>query len=323
MVLLPRNSATWILSLKVFFVSVGVLSMAVALKLSVPAMVEFVVNEVPVMWKFLASWLKPPFLYVIINGIIIAIAASSRRQQSAHEQLEAVPVPVALAPVPANFSADLPMEIQPTYDVVEWPMMGCEQREARVLEVKTVINSSEAEDEDVSVISRSTWTPPSRSDSTEIPTGYLSPAEKPPVSARFNHRKSVKASPEGGKALRVAKPKRHETLENTWKAITEGRPMPLTRHLKKSDTWEHHGRPSPEVPAEYASPQKAKKSETFKDRTNNMSPPAPEPTRLRKESSLSQEELNRRVEAFINKFNEEMRLQRQESLNQYMEMINR
>lgn len=114
--------------------------------------------------------------------------------------------------------------------------------------------------------------------------------------------------------------KRHETLENTWKAITEGRAMPLSRHMKKGDTWEHRGN---EEPMEATA---VKKSETFKDRMNQPSLPSSSslpPMKLRKEPSLSQDELNRRVEAFIQKFNEEMRLQRQESMNQSMETINR
>lgn len=137
----------------------------------------------------------------------------------------------------------------------------------------------------------------------------------------------------GGKALGVSKPKRQETFENTWKTITEGRSMPLTRHLKKSDTWDSHLRRNPAPPMDEndntTTPptQKMKKSETFGDNrsnTNNSSlSPSPGSGRLRKEPSLSQDDLNRRVEAFIKKFNEEMRLQRQESLNQYQEMIRR
>lgn len=132
----------------------------------------------------------------------------------------------------------------------------------------------------------------------------------------------------GGRALGVAKPKRHETLENTWKTITEGRAMPLTRHVKKSetfkDTWENHGG---QFTTEVVDPCEVKKSTTFKDRTNYQLPlvnsSSPDSGKLRKEPSLSQDELNRRVEAFIKKFNEEMRLQRQESLNQYKEMTSR
>ena len=112
--------------------------------------------------------------------------------------------------------------------------------------------------------------------------------------------------------MRVAKPKRHETLENTWKAITEGRAMPLSRHMKKSDTWENHGR---DLHVDSVGGL-VKKSETFKDRTNQAAPealtlstgPGPlKPILLRKEPSLSQEELNWQVDAFIKKFNEEMR----------------
>lgn len=102
--------------------------------------------------------------------------------------------------------------------------------------------------------------------------------------------------------------------------------MPLTRHLKKLETWENHGRHITVADVD-SSTAAVKKSETFRDRTNFQSPPVSSNNspagKLRKEPSLSQDELNRRVEAFIKKFNEEMRLQRQESLNQYREMINR
>ena len=129
----------------------------------------------------------------------------------------------------------------------------------------------------------------------------------------------------GSRALRVARPRKEETLESTWKAITEGRGPPLARHLKKSDTWDTRPgrRPSGGVgsgeidPAAAAPAGAMRKAETFNDGAAGRSKAAP----VRREPSLGQDELNRRVEAFIHKFNMEMRLQRQESLKHYNDML--
>jgi hypothetical protein len=126
----------------------------------------------------------------------------------------------------------------------------------------------------------------------------------------------------GSKALRVARPRKEETLESTWKAITEGRAPPLARHLKKSDTWDTRPgrRPSDGGEVDPAPPAAMRKAETFNDE-RSKAPASPSQAPVRREPSPGQDELNRRVEAFINKFNMEMRLQRQESLNHYNEML--
>ncbi|XP_039061747.1 uncharacterized protein LOC120206065 [Hibiscus syriacus] len=332
------SASTWMLSLKVLFISIGVLTIALGLKVSVPLVLDFSVSQAPLLWSTFRSWLKPPYLYVIINGIIITIAASSRFDQNKGESERTEQMqqqPRSKISVDQRPSVEYEMKSGLDFGVVK-PVAY--QLKERVQEVETTVFEAETnvavvDDRDGGgdefAISKSEWVPLRRTDSSDIQSDVLFHVEKPPASSRFGHRKPVKASPEGGRALRVAKPKRHETLENTWKMITEGKAMPLTRHLKKSETWENHGR---DINVELLSDSTAamKKSETFRDRTNYQPPTekasSPSPAsavKLRKEPSLSQDELNRRVEAFIKKFNEEMRLQRQESLNQYTEMVNR
>lgn len=119
----------------------------------------------------------------------------------------------------------------------------------------------------------------------------------------------------------MARPKKQETLESTWRMITEGRHVPLTRHLRKSDALENQSRHMTSADDDVAKPtQPPRNGESPKAAPTHSSR---SPWIMRKEPSLSQDELNRRVEAFIKKFNEEMRIQRQQSLQQYMEMINR
>ncbi|XP_062015382.1 uncharacterized protein LOC133731948 [Rosa rugosa] len=340
-------SNNWLLSLKIVLISTGVVSMAVALKLSVPVAADLVASQLPSLWSSLLSWLTPPYLYILINCIIISIVASSKlhnpKSEDTHDS-ETIPPPAEMVAVPPVTTVKIPAaEVRPEYtayngvalseygyDSNVLPEVSDSYGDAAAVETVEDLNA-EPEKEESEVLnvgddtaaaaaSRPARSGLQRKDSMEF---WLNENQRPPVSARFAHRK---ASPEGGRSLGVSKPKRHDTLESTWKTITDGRSVPLTRHLKKSDTWER--RMDQNTPP--ANNNTMNKSETFHERSRTTATGSPvrqspgsSGARLRKEPSLSQDELNRRVEAFINKFNEEMRLQRQESLNQYQEMVGR
>ncbi|KAG9137157.1 hypothetical protein Leryth_011981 [Lithospermum erythrorhizon] len=366
---------TSMLTPRLLLISATIISASIAVKLYAPPLIN-ISSSVPTL--YVVSWLKPPYLYLIINFIIITIVASTKLQSKfehfsssqVHEsfvQVQPISKTVQIDDVFANnsnindvvlmkndqlISAEIATSSPPpqfnevfsynSNDVVllknGQPLHMAEPPLAQPLEAPVVekigvfghldARVSETETEftvdtggggeiDEVVISKSGWS---------TPVSHRVTAEKPPVSTRFgHHRRIVKAaSPEGGKtALRVSKPKKQDTLESTWKTITEGRPMPLTRHLKKSDTWETHGRHHHHNLDNDV--QKMIKSETFSERSETTPPlrRTHTPGKLKKEPSLGQDELNKRVEAFIKKFNEEMRLQRQESLNKYKEMISR
>ncbi|KAL6199222.1 hypothetical protein ACLB2K_029008 [Fragaria x ananassa] len=338
------SSNNWLLSLKIVLISTGVVSMAVALKLSVPVAADIFASQLPSLWSSLLSWLRPPYLYILINCIIISIVASSKLHSTPKpEDSEIIipPPPEMVVVPPVKISA---AEARPDYAAYNGVALSDYAYDSDVLpkasesyggavtaetvevleqenEKSKVLAEVNGGDNAVTAASRPARSGLQRKDSMEF---WLNENQKPPVSSRFAHRKSVRASPEGGKSLGVSKPKRHDTLESTWKTITDGRSVPLTRHLKKSDTWER--RMDQNTPPPMAD-KAMHKSETFHERSSTTATGSPvsgqSAGRLRKEPSLSQDELNRRVEAFINKFNEEMRLQRQESLNQYQEMNGR
>ncbi|KAJ6827315.1 putative translation initiation factor IF-2 [Iris pallida] len=340
--------------------SAAVLAAAAAAHLFGPSMVLFGVSEVPRIYGSFLAWLTPPYLYFVINGIIISIAASSRFQKPGPDSADALgpgsaqevsvaspivvmreyvappPVLVVTKPeyaVPAEYSVPLAVEMKPEYVVPEEEYAVPAAPVEMKAEYVAPAEEETKEEEEEFVLSRSSWAPKKRESPPEIPSEYsFLKTEKPLVSSRLGRRKSIKFSPEAGKALGVARPKRNETLETTWKNITDGRAVPLTRHLRKLDTWEtHHNdaacapRAGDPAPVE----RQVCKSETFNER-NGRKPaaaavgsfPLPVAARLRKEPSLGQDDLNRRVEAFIKKFNEEMRLQRQGSFNHYVDMIN-
>ncbi|XP_073301833.1 uncharacterized protein [Primulina huaijiensis] len=319
-----------ILSSKLFLISAGVVSLAMGFKFYVP----FTVDEIPLIWSIIISWLKPPYLYVIINAIIVVIIVSSRFHWSPSEpSVRSEHLISVKTPPPSYYESlsDQPEIASVVKDSMEAASVAVYDSEDRAVEEKTVVvvNGSNvvfeteedvAEARDVLVDSMLTYDPPPQEMvSPELPLEFLLPArEKPLVSSRFGNRKPMRTTPEGMRALKVAKPKRQETLESTWKMITEGRHVPLKRHTKKSDAWEH------DVASTSAPSDHVATPENFQERISYHPPPdAAAVSRILKDPSLGQDELNRRVEAFIRKFNEDMRIQRQESLNQYKEMMQR
>ncbi|KAL2495105.1 hypothetical protein Fot_38862 [Forsythia ovata] len=283
------------------------------IKFFTPLMFQFIFNGVYVIWSIILSLLKPPYLYFTINGIIITIIVSSRNHIATSEPLVPVQSEINTPPL-AYESEDRIVEVKPV--LINGEKVDIDQNEEETDDTDADTDA-EPESEDEFDILSSVYTPPQKIVQSEF---LLPVTEKPLSSSQFAHRK-----PQDVKALDLTKPKSHDTdtLENTWEMITKGRPLTSTKYLKKSNTLKRQGHH-----ITTSSSYRMSKSKTFKDvicreslleASTNLS----SSNMISKELSPGHDELNRRVEAFIKKFNEEMRLQRQESLNKYTKMINR
>ncbi|KAL8464805.1 hypothetical protein ACS0TY_034344 [Phlomoides rotata] len=159
-------------------------------------------------------------------------------------------------------------------------------------------------------------------ESTELADSLSSPPPAPPPSPR-----NIYVVPEPTELAHTE----DDTMEATWRAITgEGKQRAKKKHLKKSETWDVHVHAQPRaslgvqrLDSEALLPttpkwKELRKAETFND--------AVSVTRrgglIRRDPSMSIEEFNQQVEAFIKKFNDNMRLQRQESNQRFFESMN-
>ncbi|XP_077220287.1 uncharacterized protein LOC143854294 [Tasmannia lanceolata] len=276
---------TLIWTVRISFLSVGIISTVLLLKL--------IISTLPRFWTSFKSWLSPPYLYVIANFIIITIVASSSFQQKLSEKEN-------------RGQEEGQKEKDFSYLHKASPQISC-----LTLSDEYSPDSGEISSEDpiLTVVENSVDSCVTDSDA------------KPPGFSRFSIRKNTTQSMENNQRKSIQPSTwRHKenTMDATWRAITENQGMVQNRGLKKCDTWDEP--PHVDVKPMLASSARCelRKSETFNDSATSGCGGG-----LMRERILSQDELNRRVEAFIKKFNEEIRLERQESYEHYMEMVSR
>lgn len=273
--------------------SVGIISTIVLFKVVlIPyaiSRVISVVSSLPSLWIFS----KPPYIYIILNFIIIIIAASSSPGSTKSDQ--------------SNLNTS-------TYKSLGSSLSLQKLRRFSTINSDIWLDSTK-EDNHVSTKAEtglSQETTPSENDvASESPPNDVV-LEWPP-----NHVASEEEEEE----------ETQETLEDAWKLITEGKKKP---QLKKSETWDTPPRVKhtwldgsggeEEGDAVAWAERELRKSETFTEKERER---GREWLKREKEKSMSQEELNTRVEAFIKKFNNQIRLQRLESDQRFMDMISR
>lgn len=293
--------------IKLCFMALSIVSVFVFVKPVFVASYEFVSAVVPGVRETFSAWLTRSVLYVLVNCIILAILANSNLQHhgfnimgsSSHEEY--------------NYNPSASQQKQQQ----EEPIIYQEESTERS-------GATELKEEELSSA------PAARSE--RIRTRDVRKVERPSATSHFKkhyRRSASEKSAMEAKSLDISPSKEEApTLEATWKAITEGQRAPLTRNLQKSETWETVRRGDPAESSSCDSSSSVfRKSETWssaRNRTRDKLLRGPEfPVGLNKEPSLSQDELNRRVEAFIAKVNNDMKLQREQSLLRYMEMVNR
>ncbi|KAH7276911.1 hypothetical protein KP509_39G026200 [Ceratopteris richardii] len=155
-------------------------------------------------------------------------------------------------------------------------------------------------------------------------SGLKADQDRPLASHHFNHRKSTTRANLSKDPLRTARASvvKGDTLDATWRAICDNK-------LKHSSPLRHHTvRRTKKADLDNNGAQVDAVISEKKDSSSAYLSPSKQRHRIsslakRKELSIPRDELNEKVESFIAKFNQQIRIQREESLLNYRKMIER
>nr|GFC00662.1 CFE protein [Tanacetum cinerariifolium] len=148
----------------------------------IPSILTFAVNDISLLYSTILLWLHPLYVFVIINTLIITIAATSCfHHHTNHNEVQYQPLdhlpPVIVPPMIVYENVNTLPEVSTVVYEVENPIID---DELVVVDDKEVLVVNE--DEDIHEVTRSTW----QSSMEKVQTDFVFPVrEKPLAGSRF------------------------------------------------------------------------------------------------------------------------------------------
>lgn len=183
--------------MKAVLISTGFVAMAMHLKVIVPVAVDF--SQAPILLGSFLTWLKPPYLYVLTNVIIIVIGVSSRYYRIAVTSHDGKDYEVSYSS-DYKFQTDhheivqqAPLRRRTETKDVEFSFVAANSQSIIVKEPEVVYEEKERLAEAAATVEEEE----KRCLVVVTKSENQPPAEKPLVSARIGQRKLFKVTPAG------------------------------------------------------------------------------------------------------------------------------
>lgn len=222
------DNAIW--AVKVVLITVGVVSSVILVKDSVvPCLSSLLISALPSLWSLLKSLLSPPYIYILLNFIILCIAVSSTFNHQSHH-LKKPQKPNTIYAIAGD----------PDHDQFESP----EESWGLAVPDGAKVEKHKAEPpEEVVVCSNFGSTLSGRPDSlsressAEVKEMIVDQPEPGRPGKRLEH--LLEAEEEPGKHEEPE----DDSFEAIWKSIMESKERPPLAVFKKCDSWD----PPPQV----------------------------------------------------------------------------